>query len=98
MSWHLPKFELYEEGGQIGAHRRHSPQLLQKDMEEENINRNFIGYFTFSQSKCDETIEHPDYLYETKSFTDKDVYDKLKERHTPLSKQINKFIEWVGRN
>lgn len=55
-------------------------------MEEENIKR-ILRYLTFSQSECDET----------KSFTDKEIYDKLKERYTGLSKQINKFIAWVDR-
>lgn len=94
----LPKFELYEEGSQIRRSSKAVSTAIVEGYGRRKYKAEFIRYLTFSQSECDETIEHLDYLYETKSFTDKKVYDKLKERYTSLSKQINKFIEWVNKN
>ncbi|MGN7784496.1 four helix bundle protein [Niabella sp. 22666] len=94
----LPKFELYEEGSQIRRSSKAVSTAIVEGYGRRKYKAEFIRYLTFSQSECDETMEHLDFLYETKSFTDKDLYDKLKEKYIGLSKQINKFIEWVNKN
>ncbi len=94
----LPKFELYEEGSQIRRSSKAVSTAFVEGYGRRKYKAEFIRYLTFSQSECDETMEHLDFLYETKSFTDKDLYDKLKEKYIGLSKQINKFIDWVNKN
>jgi four helix bundle protein len=84
----LPKFELYEEGSQIRRSSKAVSTAIVEGYGRRKYKAEFIRYLTFSQSECDETMEHLDFLYETKSFTDKDLYDKLKEKYIGLSKQI----------
>ena len=81
MSMSLPKFELYEEGGQI---RRSSKSVTAMIAE--------------TQAECDETIVHLEFLFETKSFSDRQCFDRLREEYALLSKKINKFIQWVEGN
>jgi len=58
----------------------------------------FIRYLVFSQSECDETIVHLDFLFETESLKDKKLYETLKADYSALSKRMNTFIKWVEEN
>ncbi|HEV8505104.1 MAG TPA: four helix bundle protein, partial [Chitinophagaceae bacterium] len=58
----------------------------------------FIRYLVFSQTECDETIVHLDFLFETESLADRAKYDDLRNKDDLLSKKINKFIQWVEQN
>jgi four helix bundle protein len=98
MTLTLPKFELFEEGGQI---RRSSKSVTSMIVEGYGRNRykaDFIKYLVYSHAECDETIVHLDFLFETDSLSDKIKYDDLRNRYDLLSKRINKFIQWVEDN
>ena len=41
---------------------------------------------------------HLDFLFETLSLKDEELYNKLKSEYDNLSKRINKFIQWVEDN
>ena len=41
---------------------------------------------------------HLDFLYETESFKNEELYNLLKNEYDNLSKRINKFIQWVENN
>ncbi|HMR85242.1 MAG TPA: four helix bundle protein [Niabella sp.] len=89
----LPKFELYEEGSQIRRSAKAVSTAIVEGYGRRRYKAEFIRFLVFSQSECDETIEHLDYLYETKSLTDKETYNKLKETYTSLvSRLINLLI------
>lgn len=94
----LPKFEVYEEGSQIRRSSKAVSTAIVEGYGRRRYKAEFIRYLTFSQAECDETMEHLDYLFETKSFSDKVLYDSLKQKYSSLSKQINKFINWVENN
>ena len=98
MTLMLPKFELFEEGGQI---RRSSKSVTAMIMEGYGRNRykaDFIKYLVYAQAECDETIVHLDFLFETGSLMDKTKYEDLRNRYDLLSKRVNKFIQWVDDN
>lgn len=58
----------------------------------------YIKYLIFSQSECDETIVHLDFLFETKSLSNAELYTKLRNEYDLLSKKINKYTQWVESN
>lgn len=58
----------------------------------------FIKYLVYSQSECDETIVHLEFLFETGSLTDQNKFDDLSNQYSVLSKKINKFTQWVEDN
>ena len=98
MSLLLPKFELYEEGSQIRRSSKSVTTMIVEGYGRKRYKADFIRYLVYSQSECDETIVHLDFLFETESLTDKIRYDDLRGKYDSLSKRINKFIQWVEEN
>ncbi len=93
LSLTLPKFEQYEEGSQI---RRSSKSVTSSIVEGYGRRRymlDYIKYFVYAQSECDETLLHLDFLFETGSLKDKVACDQLHSDYDLLSKRINKFIQ-----
>lgn len=98
MSMILPKFEMYEEGSQIRRSAKAVASLIVEGYCRRRYKQDFIKYLVYSQSECDETILHLDFLFETESLKNKVVYNQVKEEYDNLSKRINKFIQWVENN
>ncbi|MCD2424853.1 four helix bundle protein [Niabella pedocola] len=98
ISLQLPKFECFEEGSQIRRSSKAVSTAIVEGYGRKRYKAEFIRYLTYAHTECDETIEHLDYLFETKSLTDKEGYETVRENYTGLSKQINKFIDWVENN
>jgi four helix bundle protein len=94
----LPKFELFEEGSQIRRSSKAITSTLVEGYGRRRYKADFIKYLVWSQSECDETIIHLDFLFETGSFKDVVMYDSLKLDFESLSKRMNKFIQWVESN
>lgn len=94
----LPKHELYEEGSQIRRSSKAVTSLIVEDYGRGRYKADFIKYLVYSQSECDETIVHLDFLFETASLTDKEKYEELHNEYISLSKRINKFTQWVEEN
>ena len=96
MSMQLPKYELYEQGSQI---RRSSKSI--KDNIAEGFGRRrykveFIRFLIFAHSSCDETISQLNMISDI-HFPEKPLSD-LMTSYEQLSKQINKFIQYVEGN
>ena len=98
MSLTLPKFELFEEAGQIRRSSKSVTSMIVEGYGRKRYKADFIKYLVYSQAECDETIVHLDFLYETESLKDKIKYADLHNRYNTLSKRINKFIQWVEEN
>ena len=94
----LPKFELFEEGGQIRRSSKSVNAMIVEGYGRRRYKADFINYLLFSQSECYETIVHLDFLFETQSLNDKDCSQKFHGVYDLLSKKINKFIQWVEEN
>lgn len=94
----MPKFELYETGSQI----RHSAKSVRSNIVEgygrRRYKNDYIRFLTYALASNDETIDHLESLYETNSFTDKEVIKKLHNKLTELGRKLNMFIQAVERN
>lgn len=95
MSLKLPKFELYEEGSQIRRSSKSVTSMTVEGYSRRRYKADFVKYLVYSQSECDETMVHLDFLVETGSATDVGKIDRLKQDYNSLSKRINKFTRWV---
>lgn len=94
----LPKFELYETGSQI---RRSSKSIRSNIVEgygRRRYKQDFIRFLIYAHSSVDETRDHLETLYETKSLTDTDVFDKLSGKLNVLGKKLYQFIQSVERS
>jgi four helix bundle protein len=98
MTMILPKHELYEEGSQIRRSSKSVTSMIVEGYGRRRYKADYIRYLIFSQSECDETILHLDFLFETNSLSNAELFNKLKTDYDLLSKKINKFIQWVESN
>lgn len=95
MSLKLPKFEQFEEGQQI----RRSAKSVRSNIVEGYGRRKYVAeyirFLIIAQASNDETIDHLETLFETKSITDQTMYNETYERLQRLGKKINNFIKAV---
>ena len=98
LSLTLPKFELYEEGSQIRRSSKAVAIAIVEGYGRRKYKADFIKFLIYSQSECDETLEHLNFLFETQSLKNNELYNKLYTEYDILSKKINKFIQWVEDN
>ena len=98
MSLGLPKFEQFEEGGQVRRSSKSVASMIVEGYGRRRYKADFIKYLVYAQSECDETIIHLEFLYETGSLRDNELYEKLRAAYDVLSKKLNKFIQWVESN
>jgi four helix bundle protein len=98
MSLTLPKFEMYEEGSQIRRSSKSVTAMIVEGYGRKRYKAEFIKYLIYSQSECDETLVHLDFLFDTEFIKDEALYHGLRSKYDLLSKRINKFIQWVEDN
>ena len=70
MSLKLPQFELYEEGSQIRKSSKSVKSNIVEGFGRRRYKQEFIKFLTYSIASCDETRDHLDTLYESKSLSD----------------------------
>ncbi len=93
----LPRFEMYEEGRQI---RRSSKSVKSNIVEGYGRRRyklEFIKFLTYAIASNDETLDHLDNLYETKSLNNTEIYSEYAENLDKLGKKLNLFLQSVEK-
>ncbi len=95
MSLKLPKFELYEEGSQIRKSSKSVENNIVEGFGRRRYEQEFIKYLTYSLASCDETRNHLNTLYETKSLRDANKYEYFCEEYDHLGKMMTNFIKSV---
>lgn len=91
----LPKFEMYEEGSQI----RRSVKAVKSNIVEgygrKRYKAEFVRFLVYALSSNDETIDHLETLYKTKSLKNEELYNSIHNKLEILGKKINLFIRGV---
>ena len=98
MTKRLPAFEDYEEASQV---RRSSKRISAGIVEGYALRKyrdEFLHFLYRSLASSDETAEHLQFLWETKSLKDKKTFTDLIEGYVVLSKRIGAFIMGVERH
>jgi len=95
MTLELPKFEMYEEGRQIRKSSKSTKSNIVEGFGRRRYKAEFIRFLTYSLASCDETVDHLNTLYETKSLTDRGAYVYFREGCDHLGRMLNKFIRSV---
>ncbi len=94
----LPKFEMFEEGGQIRRSIKSVKSTIVEGYGRRRYKQEFVKFLTYSLASCDETTDHLETLFETMSLTDKPLYDDLHARLETLGKKVNLFTQSVERS
>ena len=87
----LPKFEMYEEGNQIRKSSKSVRSTIVEGYGRRRYKQEFIRFLIYAIGSNDET------LFETKSLTDKKLYQDLSERLDKLGRKLNLFIKSVEK-
>jgi four helix bundle protein len=98
MTLSLPKFEMFEEGSQIRRSAKAVTSMIVEGYGRRRYKADFIKYLVYSHAECDETTTHLEFLFETKSLKDENIFISLKADYETLSKKINAYIVWVEQN
>jgi four helix bundle protein len=62
MTLQLPRFELFEEGGQIRRSSKAVTSAIVEGYGRKRYKNDFIKYLVISHTECDETLVHLDFL------------------------------------
>ena len=93
----LPKFEQFEEGGQIRRSVKSVKSTIVEVYGRRRYKQDFIRFLTYASASNDETIDHLETLFETGSLTDQELYNNLSDRLDKLGRKLNLFIQSVDK-
>lgn len=91
MSLMLPKFEQFEEAQQIRRSSKSVRSAIVEGYGRRLYKADYIKFIIYSLSSNDETIDHLEILFETKSLIDIELYNRLYLKATLLGKKLNNF-------
>ncbi|GAG83711.1 unnamed protein product [marine sediment metagenome] len=93
----LPKYELYEEGSQIRRSSKSVKSTLVEGYGRRQYKQDFVKFLIYSLASNDETIDHLENLYRTKSLKEVQIYEDLHKRLITLGKKLNLFLQSVEK-
>ncbi len=95
MTLKLPQFEQFEEAQQI----RRSIKSVRSNIVEGYGRRfykaDYVKFIIYALSSNDETIDHLEILFETKSLIDIELYNQLHQKATLLGRKLNNFLRAI---
>ncbi|MDI6802734.1 MAG: four helix bundle protein [Bacteroidota bacterium] len=91
----LPKFEMYEEGSQIRRSAKSVSSNIVEGYSLRKYKNEFLLYLNRAYASAEETIEHLQFLYDTKSLKDEKLFKELIEGYEEVCKMIFKFMQTV---
>ena len=97
MTLSLPKFEQFEEAQQIRRSMKSVRSNIVEGYGRRFYNQDYIKFIIYALASNDETIDHLDILFETKSLTDEKLYKELRGKLEILGKKINNFLQSIEK-
>ena len=94
----LPRFEMYEEGGQIRRSIKSVKSNIVEGYGRRKYRQEFIKFLTYAIASNDETIDHLRNLVETKSLNDSDLSKKWFDRLDNLGRKLYLFRQAIENN
>lgn len=92
----LPKFEIYEQGGQIRRSTKTIKDTIAEGYGRRRYKAEFIKYLVYAHSSCDEANSQLDSLIIL--YPEIADFQELKPQYEELGGKINKFIDYVEKN
>lgn len=91
----LPKYEDFEGARQIRRSIKSVKATIVEGYGRRRYKQDFIRFLTYALASCDETTDHLESLYETRSLTDEKCYQEIRRKLDVLGRKINSFIRAV---
>jgi four helix bundle protein len=95
MTMKLPKFEMYEEGSQIRKSSKTTKATIVEGYGRRRYKQDWIKFIVYAISSNDETLDHLENLWDTKSLTDQMIFMSLKNKIETLGKMLTKFLQAI---
>jgi four helix bundle protein len=95
MSLLLPKFEMFEEGSQIRKSSKTVKSCIVEGYGRRRYKQEWIKFLNYSLSSNDETIDHLETLWDTRSLKNEGTYTNLHDKIERLGKMLNGFLKSV---
>lgn len=92
----LPKFEMFEPGSQIRRSSKSTKSTIVEGYGRKKYKVEFLKFLVYALASNDETIDHLETLFKTKSLTDEPLFKSIHDRLQILGKKINLFIRGVA--
>jgi four helix bundle protein len=93
----LPKFEQFEEGSQIRRSSKSVKSSIVEGYGRRTYKQDYLRFLIIAIASNDETIDHLENLYDTKSLQNRVLYETLHAKLQILGKKLNKFIQSVEK-
>ena len=93
----LPKFEMFETASQIRRSSKSIRANIVEGVGKKVWKADFLRHLTYALGSCDETVDHLETLFETKSLTDQETYVSLLETLDHLKRKLVNFTKAVER-
>lgn len=93
----LPPFERFEEGSQIRRSAKSISSNIVEGFALRRYKNEFVHYLFRSYGSAEETIEHLELLFHTKSLSDKKLFDELMTQYNILCGKIMRYIQYVDK-
>ena len=95
MSLGLPKHEMYEEGSQIRKSSKNVKATIVEGYGRKIYKPEFLKFLIYSRASNDETRDHLENLFNTRSLTNNNLYQSLHNKIDLLGMKIKNYYEWV---
>ena len=93
----LPKFEMYEVGSQIRRSVKSVKSNIVEGYGRRYYKQEFIHHLIIALASNDETIDHLETLFESKSLVDENEFTRIHSKLEMLGKKLNSFIQSVEK-
>ena len=97
LSLTLPQYEMYEEGSQIRRSSKSITSCIVEGYGRKKYKAEFNKFLIYAHASCDETILHLNFIKDTHKIDAHEINSFI-EDYVKLSRQINKFINYVENN
>jgi len=94
MSLKLPKYEMYEEGGQIRKSSKGITSCIVEGYGRKRYKADFIKFLVYAHASCDETILHLNFINDTHELDKREIKIYL-DAYNELGSKINNFTKYV---
>jgi len=88
----LPKYEMFEEGAQIRRSIKSVRSNIIEGYGKRRYKKDFIKFLIIAHASCNESLDHLEILYETKSLKNEILYKNLHKKIDRLGAKLNGFI------
>jgi four helix bundle protein len=95
--YELPKFEHFEEASQIRRSIKSVKSAIVEGYGRRCYKQDYLRFLIITIASNDETIDHLENLYDTKSLKNQDTYKALHTKLQLLGKKLNRFIQSVEK-